>query len=192
MASGKYNSDNLPARLRTKNIPLGTLISVGADTPTIDRGDWSDPSILITTPAANGASTATRTVDLKFELVVPTHHVTTASLSSEESAIDGIQDGTIRASVQLDPDAPLVSHALDLIVKKSNGQGGVGSDLCTTAQFTTIADSWEEKEFTIDLSGCVPGDVLQCVLRMALNDTGGSSDHTMQLGGLEFNSYERN
>ena len=180
-SSGKYNSDNIPATLRTKAISLAALTSVGADSVTLDVGDWSDPSILITTAAANGGATATRTCDLKGEIVVPELAVTTASLEGDEAAT--LPDITFRLSAQLDPDAPLVSHALDLTVKKSNQQGGVGSELCTTAQ-KTITDSWAEYSFTVDGSGLAPGDVLQFVIRMALNDTGGSTNHTMQLGGV--------
>jgi hypothetical protein len=187
-SSGKYNSDNIPATLRTKVISLADMTSVGADAPTLSVGTWADPSTKWETPAANGGATATRTCDLKCEFVVPELAVTTASLEGDEAAT--LTDITVRISAQLDPDAPLVSHALDLTAKKSNQQGGVGSELCTTAQ-QTITDSWAEYSFTVDGSGLAPGDLVALVIRMALNDTGGSTNHTMQLGGIEVDSYER-
>lgn len=187
--SGKYNSDNLPAVLRKSIIPLAALVSVGADSVTLDVGDWADPSVTITTAAANGGGTAVRTCDLKGEFVVPKHAVTTASLDADEDA--ALTDITVKISIKLDPDAPLVSHALDLTAKKSDSQGGVGSELCTTSQ-QTITDSWAIYSFTVDGSALAPGNVIEFVIRMALNDTGGSTDHTMILGEVAIEAYERN
>jgi len=62
------------------------------------------------------------------------------------------------------------SATLDLEVHVADRDGLVGSDLCTTAAQDINSATKSEITFTVDTSGLVRGDVLQCRVSTAIND----------------------
>lgn len=59
---------------------------------------------------------------------------------------------------------------IDVECYESDGEAGVGSDLCTTAAQTINSLTLADKDFTITESGLSPGDVLDLRITMAIND----------------------
>jgi hypothetical protein len=63
---------------------------------------------------------------------------------------------------------------LDAQVFASDGAGGVGSDICTTSAIninTPAAPNLADRDFTINPSGLIAGDVLDIRIAVTVNDT---------------------
>jgi len=129
----------------------------GSATPKISTGDVK-------------ASTVTRYARFQFQL--PVEYVAGASV-------------TLRLHAGMTTNAADTSATLDVECYKSDGEAGVGSDLCaTTAQDinnTTKAD----KDFTITATGLSAGDVLDIRLAVAVVDAATDTAVIADIGAIE-------
>lgn len=62
------------------------------------------------------------------------------------------------------------SATIDVECYKSNKECGLGSDLCSTAAQDMNSLAWADKDFTINPSGFVAGDLLDIRITSAVND----------------------
>lgn len=78
-----------------------------------------------------------------------------------------------------------VSCTVDFEVFKSDGEAGIGSDLCTTAATTINSLTDADKDFTIDGSGLNPGDMLDIRMTVACNDAATATAVIPQVGSTK-------
>lgn len=77
--------------------------------------------------------------------------------------------------------AAQVSTTIDAEVKVKDGDGALGSDICATAaQSITGTDAYADYDFTITPTSRVPGEILNIVLVLAGDDTGGTNNRTLR------------
>lgn len=75
---------------------------------------------------------------------------------------------------------------VDAEVWKENGNGGVGSDLCSTPQQSINSLTPSNKDFVIDPTGLEPGDVLQVRLAFAGSDAGNAAVMIPEISKVAF------
>lgn len=76
------------------------------------------------------------------------------------------------------------ARTIDALVYKSDNGGGVGSDLCATSA-QTITASFANYDFTITPTGLAAGDTLDVLVTAVANDTGGTNNRLIQIGGVQ-------
>lgn len=114
----------------------------GTDAPTIQTGDVK-------------ASNTTRRAG--FEVQVPHNY-------------DDGQTIELRVRAGMKTTISDTTATVDVEVYKSDGDGLVGSDLCTTAAQTINSLTIADKDFVISASGVDPGDKLFVRVSVAIND----------------------
>ncbi|MBE3044089.1 hypothetical protein IMZ48_16260 [Candidatus Bathyarchaeota archaeon] len=91
-------------------------------------------------------------------------------------------DLTFRFRCQVDGSAA-VSQTIDLSCRLVDAEGGVGADLVEeAAQALPIA--WANVDFTVTGATLSPGDELDILLTLAVNDTGGSLNRSGEVGAV--------
>ena len=155
----------------TLGIPLGSLRQAAAmkdaladapDGTALGLGDAS--GALLTATTDDGVSISEKAA---FEFAVPAGY----------TAGDTI---TVRLRAKISALPTVVSSNTVDITAKLRGDAGVGSDICTTnAKVTTT--SMANYDFTVTPTGIVAGDVIEVVITVAANDTGGTTNgiHTI-------------
>lgn len=131
----------VPATAGTDDLGLITG-TWGTDTPTLQSGDGK-------------ADTITRRAGFAFR--VPHNFVAAGTLA-------------IRVRAGMVTTISDTSASVDLEVYKADLDGGVGSDLCQTANQTVNSLTKVNADFTIDASGLVAGDLLYLRLTAAITD----------------------
>ena len=58
----------------------------------------------------------------------------------------------------------LGTSTIDVEVFEQDGNGGIGSDLCTTAHQSIVDDTWTTSDFVVTATNLVAGDILNVVL----------------------------
>ncbi len=121
--------------------------------------------------ACSGGATAIVTQKLGVNIVLPETY-------KAGSAI------TLRVRAKLGG-AMTVSGTIDALVKKY-ADGALGSDVCATAAQNLATDNaYANYDFTITPTGLVAGDVLNVVVVVALDDTGGTANKSASIAHLE-------
>jgi len=125
------------------NDDLGMITGTwGTDAPTLQTGDGK-------------ATTVTRRALLQFRL--PANYV------SAGTCVIRVRGGMVTTVSD-------TSASVDLEAYKADLDGGVGSDLCQTANTTINSLSKVNVDFTIDGSGLVAGDLLYLRVTVAITD----------------------
>lgn len=112
----------------------------------------------------------TRTEKARFQFALPPEY----------------EDGgtvTLRAHVRMQV-VSADTATLDVEAYESDSEAGIGSDLCTTAAVDINSATWANKDFTIDASGLVAGDVLDIELTSSVYDSGDSAPNINSQIGL--------
>lgn len=159
--------DAIPLSDFRKN-DMAVLASAGTTSLGITAGTHGSASPMIVSSSTNGTS-VTETARTLYRL--PDYYRPGQPI-------------TVRISGRV-ATARTVAATVDVQAYKSNREGGVGSDLCTTAAASINSTSWADAEFVINSSGLQAGDVLDLELTVANNDTGGSSAGVAQIGAVE-------
>lgn len=122
--------------------------------------------------AVSGGATATATQKLGVDFTLP------HSYKAGEAV-------TVRVRAKLGG-ALQVSATIDVIAKEY-ADGALGSDICATAAQNLATDNaYANYDFTITPTDLGPGDVLNVVVVVALNDTGGTANKAASIAGVEF------
>ena len=119
------------------------------------NGTFGTHSLVLRTGDLKAAGSTSRKI--RFEIPVPHNY----------------DDGqTIQVRIRCGMETTIADNAatVDLQVYKPDGDGAVGSDLCTTAATTANSLTIGDKDFTLDASGVDPSDRLQCVATFLVND----------------------
>lgn len=101
---------------------------------------------------------ATTTRKVAFELEVPSNY-------------DDGETFQLRIRAAMETTVADTSATLDLQVYKPDGDGLVGSDLCTTAAQSMNSLTKANYDWTIDASAIDPGDKLICIVSIAVVDS---------------------
>lgn len=93
---------------------------------------------------------------------------------------------TLRAHAGMEGAVADTSCTIDFQVFESDKEGGIGSDLVTTAATTINSLTLADKDFTITAGGLASGDVLDCRMAIAVNDGAGGASVQAVVGYLAF------
>jgi len=78
------------------------------------------------------------------------------------------------------------SATVDLQVYVGDGDGAVGSDLCTTAAQSMNSLTKANYDFTINAESLVNGDVLDCRVAVAITDSATATDVIGEISAIKF------
>lgn len=92
---------------------------------------------------------------------------------------------TVRVSAGMITTVASVAATLDVEVYKHDREGGVGSDLCTTAAQSINSLTFANKDFDVSPSGLTAGDVLDIRLTLAVEDSATATAVIAAIGALE-------
>ena len=95
---------------------------------------------------------------------------------------DAAQALTLRASAGMQTTVSGTSCVIDFVVYKSDGIGGIGSDLCATAAISINSLTLANKDFTITSTGLAAGDVLDIRMAVTVVDTASGTAVTAAIG----------
>jgi len=109
-----------------------------------------------------------RTYDVKNAGAVTLYARVRAALPAEYDAGETI---TLRMKCGMVTTVASASATVDVECYKVNGEGGIGSDLCTTSATTINSLTFANKDFTITPTGLVAGDVFDIRITIAVNDS---------------------
>lgn len=98
---------------------------------------------------------------------------------------DAGQTLTLRFMAGMVTTVASVSATLDLQAYKVNREGSIGSDLCTTSAISINSLTHANRDFTITPTGLVAGDVLDCRIAVAVNDSGTGTAVIASIGAIE-------
>lgn len=76
------------------------------------------------------------------------------------------------------------SATVDCECYKTDGEAGVGSDLCETAAQSCNSATWADYDFTITQNNLAKLDILDIQFTAVVNDTGGTTGAVFQLGNV--------
>jgi hypothetical protein len=155
----------------TLGIPLHSLHAAAtmkdaiADTPNGTTLGVADTSAALLTATTDNGVSVTETA--AFEFAVPAGYTAGDTITVR-----------IRAKISALPTVAS-SNTVD-ITAKLRGDAGLGSDICTTAAQVTTT-SMANYDFVVTPTGIVAGDVIEVVMTLAANDTGGTTNgiHTV-------------
>ena len=147
----------LPGTAASDDLAL-TGGTFGTASPTVDAGDLK----------AAGATTRYA----RFQVSLPECYVAgqTVTLSISAGMATTIAD---------------TSCTLDVEAYESDKEGGIGSDLCTTAATTINSLTFADVAFTITPGGLTAGDVLDIRIAIACNDGATGTAVTPTIGGID-------
>lgn len=95
---------------------------------------------------------------------------------------DAAQALTLRARAGMQTTVAGTSCVIDFEVYKSDGEGGLGSDLCATAATSINSLTFGNKDFTITASGLAGGDVLDVRMTVTVVDGATATTVTAAIG----------
>ncbi len=148
-----------------------TLLPTASDATSMAHvvGTHGSATPMLTSTAGAGATTSETA---RFGFVLPSSYVAGAAI-------------TVRLHARTS-DVAVTSATVDVLCYKSNKEGGVSADLCTTAATSVNSLTWADKDFTITPTGVVVGDLLDIKLVAAINDGGGGGDGAViAIGAVE-------
>lgn len=175
-----FNTNNMPIESNTIGMPLSDIGQVSGDTGARTAGDWSSGGQIW---AAASANNNTKTLVLALpQLTLPQGYAYPGGIDPDagESASDADIVLNIRAKVSANA---ATSQQIDAQVYVSDLQGGVGSDIVSTAA-QSLTTSWATYSFTCDGTTLLIGSQLNAYIRTVVNDTGGSGTCTAQIGSV--------
>lgn len=129
--------------------------TAAADDLALVAGTTGTNSLTIETGDLKAAGATTRKAG--FELIVPANYKATKSYK-------------IRVRAGMKTTVADTSATVDVEAYKADGDGLVGSDLCSTSATTINSLSKANVDFTISASSLSPGDKLFVVVSVAVND----------------------
>lgn len=92
---------------------------------------------------------------------------------------------TLRAFAGMQTAAADASCTLDVEAYAADGEGGIGSDLCTTAAQSINSTTFANVDFTITPTGLVAGDQLDIRLTVYSEDSAGASAVDPTIGKIQ-------
>lgn len=133
--------------------------------------------------------------------LTPGVHGTNSPVIVGEAASGNIKTDKLRLSFALPPeyvaagDVKIRIHAklgalltatstIDVTVREADGEAGVSADLCATAAQTLTA-AYADYDFVITATGLVAGDLLDIEIVGVANDTGGTVNDKIYIGGIK-------
>lgn len=170
---GNIVTDNKPYGISVAALQApgtGAQIGATAGTPagalglTIGTHGTATPKAI--SEAANNNS---KTDSGRFQFVLPAEYVSAGSVKVRVSA-------RVTGALQ-------VAQTIDCLCYKSDLAAGVSADLCATAA-QTVTTSFANYDFTITATDLVAGDLLDILLTALANDTGGSANKVIEIGGI--------
>lgn len=114
---------------------------------------------VVTGTTTNGGVTASASETCAFQVALPDNYTDGAAITLR-----------VRAKVSA---TRQVSQTVDAVVKQVQADGTLGSDINATAAIN-LTTSYADHDFTITPTGLVAGDLLNVVLTLATDDTGGA------------------
>lgn len=123
---------------------------------------------LVTGTQTNGGTTAAATETAAFQFPLPA-----------EYQAGGAVTVRVRAKVSALQE---VADTVDVAVKKV-GDAGLGADICATAAQALTAE-YADYDFTVTPTGLAAGDVLNVVVTLATDDTGGTQNGTPTIAAV--------
>lgn len=149
----------------------GAQLGATAGTPsgalglTIGTHGTATPKLVGEAASGNSKSNSGR-----FQFALPAEYVAAGSVKVRVSA-------RVTGLVQ-------VAQTIDCLCYESDQAAGVSADLCATAAQTLTA-SFASYDFTITATNLVAGDLLDILLTGAANDTGGTANKLVEIGGIQ-------
>ena len=147
---------NLPGTAAADDLALVTG-TLGTDQPTIEAGDI-------------GGTSSTRYARVQIPLPIE---------------YEAGQTVTIRINGHMTTTVADTSCTVDVEAYRVERDGGVGSDLCSTAATSINSLTAADKDFTIDPATLGPGDLLDIRIAIAYADTGDAGVMTPTLNAVE-------
>lgn len=80
---------------------------------------------------------------------------------------------------------------VDAEVRKTDGNGGVGSDQVTTSAQTNNTTGWVTSSFTVTGTSFSPGDEVEVFVRSVVDDSGGANSSKSEIGAIWFETTTR-
>lgn len=148
-----------------------TLLPTAADNTNLGHtvGAHGTNSPKLTGDAAAGG---TETEKARFSFVLPAEY-------------DNGQTVTLRVHARTS-DLAITSSTLDAEVYESDKEAGISADLASPAAQNINSASWADKDFTIDPTALISGDLLDIELTVVMNDGGGGGDGvTVEIGAVQ-------
>lgn len=140
----------------------------------LSAGGWGTGGMTVLGELANAN---TKTDDALLELVLPQNYEAGTDLTFKIVARVG---AALNTTATLDVEAYL-----------SDTNGGVGSDLCSTAAQACNSATWATYSFTIDGATLAPGRTLEVYLHGVANDSGGTTNNGIQIGRIYYTTSTR-
>ena len=147
---------------QVSGIPLAATETAGTLNLTLSSNVW-----LLVGEVANNE---TETSEAAFQFVLPAEYVSGG-------------DVKVRIKHRAHGAGTLGASTTDIEVFKQDGNGAVGSDLCTTAAATMLDDTWTTTDFIVTSTGLVAGDILNVVLTTVVLETA-TADITAEIDGI--------
>lgn len=91
----------------------------------------------------------------------------------------------LRISAGMETTVADTSATVDVVAYKSDREGGIGSDLCSTAAQSMNAIAFSDKDFVIDGSGLSAGDILDVRIAVAVTDGATATAVIASIGAVE-------
>ena len=98
---------------------------------------------------------------------------------------DAAQTLTLRAKAGMQTTVAGTSCVIDFQVYKSDGEGGLGSDLCATAAQSINSLTFANKDFTITATGLANGDKLDIRMTITVVDGATGTTVTAAVGAVQ-------
>lgn len=196
MATGKAGLGGRKYFQMRRGIDLNDLVNVsaaGAGAWTLVHGGWASPTVYGHGETSNNNA---KTVDLQHALRLHELFVSTDSVLPGDAATALILEVTVKCRLT---GTPATSGTLDLTAFRSTKNAGVDTAIGSSGELVTTgpqdlkavaANTWQTIVFEVDVSEVGENDVLNLVLRGVNNDTGGTGGGRIEIGDVEFASYE--
>lgn len=137
-------------------------------------GGWGTGGMKIVGEAANAN---TKTDDMLIEVALPQNYEAGTDLTF---AIVARVDTPLNTTATIDVEAYL-----------SDTNGGVGSDLCSTAGQACNSATWATYTFTIAGATLAPGRTVEVYIRGVANDGGGTTNGKIEIGRVYYTTSTR-
>jgi hypothetical protein len=166
--------------LQIYTVPLTSLVVHDAPQTKLPNPSATDDLGIYLNTWATG-SPSVKTYDVKtvgatalyalFEVTLPPNYVASETVQVVITA---------RTSAAAD-----TSCTLDLVIYRSDGEAGIGSDLCNTAAQNINSASWADFTYEVTDATLGPGDTIWGRLHVAVNDGAGGSPVQAEIGKIE-------
>lgn len=175
-----FNTNNMPIESCTFGMPLSAIGQVSGDTGTRTTGDWSSGGQLW---AGAGANNNTKTLVLALpQFTLPQGYAYPGGIDTDAGETLADADIVLNFRAKVSANAA-TSQQIDAQVYVSDLQGGVGSDIVSTAA-QNLTTSWATYSFTCDGTTLLIGSQLNAYMRAVVNDSGGAGTITAQIGAV--------